>query len=52
MTPLNHQRVMELLETLRERSPEEVMIGSLALGASFTPEMWHALELLRKERSS
>ncbi|MCC8952910.1 hypothetical protein H8B02_05360 [Bradyrhizobium sp. Pear77] len=51
-TDLNYERVMELVAALRERTPAEVTIASLALGASFTPEMWLAREPLRKARSS
>ncbi|MCC8975760.1 hypothetical protein [Bradyrhizobium brasilense] len=51
-TGLNNERVTELVASLRERTPAEVTIASLALGASFTPETWHALEVLRKERCS
>jgi hypothetical protein len=49
---MNDKRVAHLLEQLRERTPEEVTLGVMALAPSLTPEMWRALELLRMERSS
>jgi hypothetical protein len=49
--PIDGQRVSQLLDLLRQRIPEEITLGVMALAPSFTPEMWHALELLRQERS-
>jgi hypothetical protein len=49
--PLDDRRVCLLLELLRQRTPEEITRGVMALAGSFTPEMWRALELLRMERS-
>jgi len=48
---LNFARVAELLTVLRQRTPSEITIAVMALGGCFTPEMWHALKLLTKERS-
>ena len=49
---MDDKRVAHLLEQLRERTPEEVTLGVMALAASFTPEMWRALGLLRMERNT
>jgi hypothetical protein len=49
---MDHRRVAHLLELLRQRTPEEITLGVMALAPSFTPEMWRALELLREEQSS
>jgi hypothetical protein len=47
---LDHQRVRHLLELLRRRTPEEVVIGALLFAPAFTPEMREALRLLHLER--
>jgi hypothetical protein len=47
---LEAKRVVYLVKLLRRRTPEEITIGVMALGGSFTPEMWRALELLRSQR--
>jgi hypothetical protein len=49
---LDHQRVRHLLERLRRRTPEEVVIGALLFAPAFTPEMREALRLLHLERST
>jgi hypothetical protein len=49
---MDDRRVAQLLELLRQRTREEITLGVMALGPSFTPEMWRALELLREEQSS
>jgi hypothetical protein len=49
---MDDKRVAHLLELLRQRTREEITLGVMALGGSFTPEMWRALELLRMERSA
>jgi hypothetical protein len=48
---MDERRVGRLLELLRERTPQEVTLGVMALAPALTPEMWRALELLRAERS-
>ena len=50
--PLNHERVAELLRSLRQRTPREITVAVMGLGCCFTPEMWRALELLAAERST
>ena len=49
---LDHQRVHYLLQLLRKRTPEEVVIGALLFAPAFTPEMRQALRLLHLERST
>jgi hypothetical protein len=49
---MDDKRVAHLLELLRQRTREEITLGVMALGPSFTPEMRRALELLCMERSS
>ena len=48
---LDHERVAELLNTLRQRTRREVAIATIGLGGCFSHEMWRALELLAAERS-
>jgi hypothetical protein len=48
--PLNYRRVWQLLELLRERTPEEISSAVILFAPALTPEMWKALELLRIER--
>lgn len=47
----DHHRVRHLLQLLRRRTPEEVMIGAMLFAPAFTPEMREALRLLHLERS-
>lgn len=49
---LNGKRIAYLVKLLRQRTPEEITTGVMALAGSFTPEMWRALELLHLERSA
>ena len=49
---LDYERVAELLRALRERTPREITIATMGLGGCFTPELWHALELLAAERTA
>jgi len=46
----NDQRVLKLLAMLRQRTPKEITVATLALAGGFSPEMWCALELLALER--
>jgi hypothetical protein len=50
--PLDGKRIVYLVKLLRQRTPEEITTGVMALAGSFTPEMWRALEVLRIERSA
>jgi len=50
--PLDHVRIEKLLTALRERTPREIAIATMALAGCFTPEMRRALELLTTERSA
>ena len=50
--PLNHKRVAELLEALRQRTPREITTAVMGFGGCFSAEMWRALELLAAERSA
>lgn len=50
--PLNHEKVAELLEALRQRTPREITIAVMCLGGCFSPEMRRALELLAVERNA
>jgi hypothetical protein len=43
---LEYQRVNYLLELLRKRTPEELVIGAVLFAPAFTPEMRQALTLL------
>ena len=45
-------RVRHLLQLLRGRTPEELMIGGLLFAPAFTPEMREALRLLHLERGT
>jgi hypothetical protein len=49
---LDHRRVRYLVQLLRRRTPEEVVIGALLFAPAFTPEMREALRLLHLERST
>ena len=49
---LDYQQVNYLLELLRKRTPEELVIGALLFAPAFTPEMRQALTLLHLERST
>jgi hypothetical protein len=49
---LDYQQVNYLLELLRKRTPEELVIGALLFAPAFTPEMRQALILLHLERST
>jgi hypothetical protein len=49
---INYQRVLHLLELLRKRTPEELVVGGLVFAPAFTPEMRQALMLLQLERSA
>jgi hypothetical protein len=49
---LDYQQVNYLLELLRKRTPEEIVIGALLFAPAFTPEMRQALILLHLERSA
>ena len=49
---LDYQQVNYLLELLRKRTPEELVIGALLFAPAFTPEMRQALMLLHLERSA
>ncbi len=46
----DHGRVDKLLRALRQRTPREITIATMGLGACFSPEMRRALELLAAER--
>jgi hypothetical protein len=50
--PLDHERIEKLLSALRERTPREITIATIAFAGCFTPEMRRALELLTTERSA
>ena len=49
---LDYQQVDHLLELLRKRTPEELVIGAQLFAPAFTPEMRQALMLLHLERSA
>lgn len=50
--PLDHERVVKLLNALRQRTRREVAIATIGLGGCFSSEMWRALELLAAERGA
>ena len=50
--PIDMQRVDKLLQTLRHRTPDEIALGVMALAGCLSPEMWHALKLLKVENAA
>jgi hypothetical protein len=49
---IDHRRVRYLLQLVRGRTAEEIVIGALLFAPAFTPEMREALRLLHLEGST